>query len=105
MKQEEWIKQFQQDMEKIDSIEPYVPDSQYLLETINEFKWKRKRAFYKELIAFLLTAVFIMTLYVTIAFNLPQVFIWIQIIAFLAIPMVIFFERKRRKKQVDHYGF
>ncbi|WP_062108081.1 YxlC family protein [Bacillus niameyensis] len=102
---QEWIDQFKRDMKKLDdSHTPKIPDQWQLMNTLNEFKVKHKRAFKRELALFLLTALVILTSYMVFALKLPSSFIWIQGLALLATP-TIYFAEKRKKKRVSEYEF
>ncbi|HEY4553918.1 MAG TPA: YxlC family protein [Bacillaceae bacterium] len=99
-KEQEWLDQFKKDLEKVDrTYEPAVPSQFQLLNTLNEFKAERKRAFKRELIAFLVTALLILAAYMVVVFKLPPVFLWVQGFTLLMIPVIFFAERKRIRKR------
>ncbi|GIN56205.1 YxlC family protein [Lederbergia ruris] len=98
--EQEWLSQFKQDLEKLEKpFEAKVPEQAHMVQVLQEFKIKRKRAFRRELLTFLVTALFILTSYSVLAFKLTPIFIWVQGLAIGAIPVILIAERKRSKKQ------
>jgi Flp pilus assembly protein TadB len=96
----EWISTLMEDLQSIEEIhEPEIPEQYQLMNTLNELKAKRKAAFKRELAVFLITALMILTLYATIAFKMTTIFIWIQVLALIFIPIIFIAEAKRRRKQ------
>lgn len=104
----EWLDSFKNDLKKLeDMYEPNVPQQIQLMGTLKQFKAERKKAFRRELAAFLVTALFVIASYAVIAFKLTIVFIWVQGLALFFVPIIFFAERRRRKSRngVSHRGF
>ncbi|MBW8350096.1 DUF5345 family protein [Bacillus sp. IITD106] len=98
--EDEWLNRFKKDMEKLEDVfEPAVPERYQLLNTLNEFKAQRKRAFIRELMVFLATAFVILTSYIVFTFKMPPVFLWVQGFAFVFIPIMLIAESKRKSKR------
>lgn len=96
----EWLETFKADLKTLEDVHNVsVPAQAELLNTLNEFKVRRKKAFLRELVAFFLTAIVIFIVYVVVAFKLTTVFILIQFVALFGIPLLLFIERKRRKSK------
>ncbi|MCJ7842713.1 DUF5345 family protein [Lederbergia sp. NSJ-179] len=99
--EQEWLTQFKKDLEKLEkTFEAKVPEQTQLMNVLQEFKRKRKRAFKRELTSFLITALLILISYSLLALKITSVFIWVQGLAIGAIPVILIAERKRSKKQV-----
>jgi Family of unknown function (DUF5345) len=96
----EWISYLNDDLQKVEEMhEIEVPQHAQLMSTLHEFKLERQKAFRREFIAFILTALIILVSYGTIAFKMTTVFIWIQGLALIIIPISFIAEKKRRSKQ------
>lgn len=97
-----WVDHLKEDLRKVEIIHDREAPSQYhLLNTLNVYKAERKIAFRRELIAFICIALIILTFYFTIALKLSTLFLWIQGIALLFIPVIIIAENRRRKKREE----
>ncbi|MBS4200992.1 YxlC family protein [Bacillus sp. FJAT-49732] len=104
----EWQNRFKKDMAKMEDVyEPAIPEQYQLLNTLNEFKIKRKKAFIRELILFIATAFAILTSYIVFTFKMPPIFLWVQGLAFVFIPIILIAESRRRNKRdgVESNGF
>lgn len=101
----EWLDTFKADLKTLEDVHNVrVPEQTELLNTLNEFKERRKKIFLRELVAFFLTAIVIFTTYVVIAFKLTSVFILVQFVALFVIPLLLFIERKRRKSEDEVFS-
>lgn len=95
----EWMKDLMKDLKKIEDIhEPNVPEPYQFVEQIREYKKQRKRAWKRELAAFIFTALAILTTYFVVSFKVPAVFLWIQVLAIIAVPFIYSAEKKRRSQ-------
>ncbi|KRG14038.1 hypothetical protein ACA29_06735 [Lederbergia galactosidilytica] len=99
-REQEWLSRFKQDLEKLEKpFEAKVPEQAHMIQVLQNFKTRRKRAFRRELIAFLITALFILTSYSVLAFKLTSIFIWMQGLLICGLPIMFIVEKKRRKKR------
>jgi len=93
----EWIKSLMKDLEKLEDVhEPKVPEPYQFLEQIHEYKEQRKKEWKRELAAFIFTALAILISYFVISYKMPLVFLWIQVLAIVTIPIIYSAEKKRR---------
>jgi len=107
-KEEEWLNRFKKDMEKLEDVyEPAIPEQFRLLNILNDFKERRKKAFKRELFLFFVAAFAILTSYIVFIFKMPPVFLWVQGLAFVFIPIILIAESKRKNKEdeVESNGF
>jgi Flp pilus assembly protein TadB len=97
--EDEWICHLVEDLQKVEAMqEPEIPEAYQLMHSLTKFKAERKKAYKREMVAFLVTALLILIFYSTIAFKMMTVFIWIQGFAMLLIPIIFMLEKKRRRK-------
>jgi len=78
----------------------FTPDLQVFEQMVATAQQKQKKKFRRELTAFILIALFIMTALITSFFRLPLAFIVIQGIATISLPVYSFF--RYRKKVIVH---
>jgi uncharacterized membrane protein len=98
--EDEWISHLVEDLQKVETMqEVEIPEADQLMHSLMTFKAERKKAYKREMIAFLVTALLILISYSTIAFKMITVFIWIQGFALLLIPIIFMLEKKRRMKR------
>ncbi|MFC0469949.1 YxlC family protein [Halalkalibacter kiskunsagensis] len=97
--QERVIQKLQQDWEQLDELGDRTPSLIEIKDQIILFEAKKKKAFYKELGLFLLTAVLILSVFVTSVFQAPYMFIVIQVCAIVVAPLVCYVLAKREKKE------
>ncbi|MBO1512650.1 YxlC family protein [Metabacillus bambusae] len=98
--EDEWISHLVKDLQKVEEMqETEIPEAYQLMHSLTKFKAERKKAYKREMVAFLVTALLILISYSTIAFKMMTVFIWIQGFALLLIPIIFMLEKKRRRKQ------
>lgn len=96
----DWQEAFKADLKVLEDVHHMrVPEQAELLTALQQFKEKRKKAFARELIAFLVTALVIFTSYAMIALKLATVFIWIQGITFFIVPIVLIVVQRRRNSR------
>lgn len=97
--EDEWISHLVEDLQKVEVMqEPEIPEAYQLMHSLTKFKAERKKAYKREMVAFLVTALLILISYSTIALKMMTVFIWIQGSALLLIPIIFMLEKKRRRK-------
>ncbi len=98
--QEKWLADFRHDLEKLEkSYEPQIPNQHEIVRTLQQFKAKRKRAFTRELIIFIITAIFVLSTYMLLALKVTTLFIIIQVVAIWVIPIIVYVERRHRQKR------
>lgn len=96
----EWITNLNKDLQKIEEMhEIEVPHHVELMGTLQQFKVERQKAYKRELSIFILTALIILVSYATIAFKMIHVFLWIQGLVLLFIPISYITEKKRKSKR------
>lgn len=95
--EDEQLKRLKTDLEKLESVhEPEVPQTFQLMKKLNEFKGQRKKAWKRELFAFIAIALIILSSYSVIVFRSPEIFVWIQVAAMITVPVIYSAEKKRR---------
>lgn len=98
----EWMSKLMEDLQKVEGIPGVeVPEQEELMNTLTRFKEERKKAYRREFMMFFMTALIILASYAAIAFNMTAVFIWIQGLALLFIPLIFLAEKKRRNKRKE----
>ncbi|MBS4218585.1 YxlC family protein [Bacillus sp. FJAT-49711] len=96
----EWLNRFKKDMDVLDDVyEPKVPQQFQVLNTLNEFKARQKKAFKRELVTFLVTAFIILSSYIVFSLKMPPIFSWVQGLAFVFLPTILIAESRRKKKR------
>lgn len=97
-KENEWMNQFKSDLKKLeDAYETKIPQKYELMNALTDFKRQRKRAWKRELAAFIFTALTILATYFVIAFKMPAVFLWVQVLTLITVPFIYSAEKKRRR--------
>jgi Family of unknown function (DUF5345) len=100
--EKEWMTCLKEDLQKVEEMHDINAPQQYqLMRTLQEFKLERKKAYKREFILFLFTALIILASYATIAFKMTTVFIWIQGLVILVIPFIFLAEKKHRNKRKE----
>ncbi|WP_453990687.1 YxlC family protein [Bacillus nitroreducens] len=74
----------------------FTPDLQVFEQMVAVEQQKQKKKFRRDLIAFILIALFIMTSLITAVFQIPIVFIIIQGIATISFPLYSFYRYRKR---------
>jgi len=98
-KESEMVKMLKGDWESIDAIAGTPQMKQHdIQEQLHLYKLHRKRAFQKELSLFILTAVFILGLFVTAMLKSVQTILYIQVCAALMGPVIYVFLSRREGK-------
>ncbi|PMC40284.1 hypothetical protein CJ195_00815 [Bacillus sp. UMB0899] len=98
-KESDMLKVLKEDWENIDAIAGTPQITQHEIhEQLHSYKLKRKRAFRKELYLFILTAIFILGLFITIIFKSRETILFIQVCACLIGPVIYLFLTKREGK-------
>ena len=96
--EKEWIDRLMHDMKKLEDVhQAEVPRQYELMYTLTQFKRQRKKAWMRELAIFIFTALIILATYFVVSLRVPVVFLWVQIIAIIAIPIIYTAEKKRRR--------
>ncbi|WP_019153659.1 YxlC family protein [Robertmurraya massiliosenegalensis] len=99
MNEKEFFKQLKEDMEQLDELSGHsTPSVHTLKEQLIVAQMEKRRAFRKELIVFVLTALFILTAFTVVVFKAPIIFVVIQIAALVGAPVLFFFLRKRQSE-------
>ena len=95
----EKLELLKEDWESMDSMaEPPQISQHEILEQLDLFKLNRKKSFRKELTLFILTAIFVLGLFVTIILKSTQLILYIQVAAALLGPVIYVFLTKREGK-------
>ncbi|WP_141433095.1 YxlC family protein [Bacillus sp. 03113] len=88
------------ELSKVDEkLEPQIPTTNELHQLLMQLKETRKKAFRKELGWFLFSAIFILSFYVMMAAKNPIIFITVQVLAVIVIPIGIFIEKRRQNRK------
>jgi Mg2+/citrate symporter len=74
----------------------FTPDLQVFEQMVANTQKKQKKKFRRDLTAFILVALFLMTCLISAFFQLPLVFIIIQGIATISLPVYSFFRYRKR---------
>ncbi|VEF47254.1 sigmaY antisigma factor [Bacillus freudenreichii] len=97
-KENEWIEPLMNDLRKLEETQQAeVPQQSELMDTLAEFKRKRKKAWKRELAIFIFTALTILATYFVVSLKMPAVFLWVQVLAIITIPIIYAAEKKRRR--------
>ncbi|MEH7381531.1 YxlC family protein [Bacillus sp. JJ1533] len=93
----ETIQEINEALTRIDHHYPvFTPDLQVFEQMVVVEQQKQKKKFRRDLTAFILVALFLMTCLITAFFQLPLVFIIIQGIATISLPVYSFFRYRKR---------
>lgn len=96
----EWTEQLKAELNKIEDMQDVeVPEQYQLMNVLHDYKARRQKAFKREIAAFLVTAIVILSMFVMISMKITTAFLWIQVLALLFIPIIFLAEKKRRSKQ------
>lgn len=98
-KENEIVRELKEDWESLDMIAgtPQMTKHEVYAQ-LHVFKQNRKRAFRKELSLFILTAIFILSLFVATLLKSVQTLVYIQVIVAVIAPVIYVFLRKREGK-------
>lgn len=98
-KESDMLKVLKEDWENIDALAGTPKITQHEIhEQLHIYKFNRKRAFRKELSLFILTAIFILGLFITIIFKSMETILYIQVCAGFIGPAIFIFLTKRERK-------
>lgn len=96
--EKEWIDRFVNDIKKLENVhQPEVPHQYELMNALTDFKRQRKKAWRHELAIFVFTALTILASYFVVSLKMPAVFLWVQILAIILVPLIYAAEKKRRR--------
>lgn len=93
------ISELQEDWRQLDDL--YSPSSlpvHALKEQLEIVKINKRRAFYKELCFFILLALFILTIFTTLMFQAPFIFLRTQVAIVIIAPIIFLLLTKRKTK-------
>ncbi|KHF37827.1 YxlC family protein [Halalkalibacter okhensis] len=96
---QEHIRKLQQDWQQLDELGERSVTFSEVKEQLSTYRVKQKQLFYKELIVFLVTALFILSVTLMSLLQAPVLFIIIQVVAVVGAPVVLFFLIKRKKRE------
>ncbi|MDA7025243.1 YxlC family protein [Bacillus sp. CLL-7-23] len=97
--EKETISHLKQELKKIDDIfEPASPPQFELDQRLALFKKERKRAVQKELLCFIMSAFVILSVYITISIRVPVIFLTVQGVAFVLLPVLLLLKKKWCRK-------
>ena len=98
-KESDMLKVLKEDWENIDAIAGTPQFTQHEIhEQLHSYQLNRKKAFRKELSLFILTAIFILGLFITIIFKSMETILYIQVCACLIGPVIYVLLSKRERK-------
>ncbi|MFS0824396.1 YxlC family protein [Bacillus sp. 1P02SD] len=93
----ETIQEINEALTKIDQhYSVFTPDLQVFEQIVAAEQQKQKKKFRRDLIAFILVALFMMTALITAFFQLPLAYILIQGIATISFPVYSFYRYRKR---------
>ncbi|QFT87429.1 hypothetical protein FIU87_02095 [Bacillus sp. THAF10] len=93
------IKKLQNDWKQLEELAtPPIPTAQKLQEQLQLSKAKKRKAFQKELGIFIFTAFIILTIFTATILQVPQLFIIIQLSAFIVAPITYYILHKRNQE-------
>src|SRR5690606_5950312 len=98
-KENEIVKVLKEDWESLDMIAGAPKMTKHeVYAQLHVFKQNRKRAFRKELTLFILTAIFILSLFVATVLKSVQTLVYMQVIVAVIAPVIYVLLRKRERK-------
>ena len=96
----EQIQSLQQDWEQLDELgEHWSVTEMEIKSQVKVFQEKQKKKFYKELATFLVTAVFVLSIFIISIVQAPVLFIMIQIGAIFLAPIMFYVLSIKKKQQ------
>jgi Ca2+/Na+ antiporter len=94
------MQKLKHDWEQLDELGEHLPATiAEIKEQVTVYQAKQKKAFYRELAIFLLTAVFIMSAIVMSIVQAPLLFIVLQVGAIFLAPIILYLLSKRKKQE------
>ncbi|MDF1508930.1 YxlC family protein [Robertmurraya sp. DFI.2.37] len=100
MNEKERFTQLKEDWEQLDKLSNHsTPSTHELKEQLIIAKMEQRRAFRKELSLFILTALFILSIFTVAVLKAPVIFILTQIVALIGAPILFFFLKKALRKE------
>ncbi|KAA6451174.1 YxlC family protein [Bacillus swezeyi] len=94
--EKETVTHLKRELKKIDdTFVPPVPQQFELNQRLARFKQERKRALKKELLCFIVLALVILSVYLTISIQVPAVFVMVQGAALIVLPALAVIEKRR----------
>ncbi|GIO23038.1 YxlC family protein [Oceanobacillus sp. J11TS1] len=90
------VKQVKDGLEKLDQWNPVsTPNLQWFHQTVELEKKRIRKKQWKELLAFISVAVFLLTIVIAVVYRQPILFLYFQLVGIILLPLAL---KKNRKK-------
>lgn len=94
------IDDLQRDWNNLEKLSITEPSSFFMKEQLQSYQLKKKRAFYKELKLFMITAVLLLSCLSTIAFLTPSTLVIMEVGSIIVAPIIYFILLRKQERKV-----
>lgn len=94
------IEDLQRDWNNLEKLSITEPSFFFMKEQLQRYQLNKKKAFYKELKLFLITAVVLLSCLSTIAFLTPSTIVTMEIVSIIVAPIIYFILVRKQERKV-----